>query len=712
MSCNISIPMEDIIEAVQGELAKEFISIDNGVGNNTTLNSPNIKGDVTFDSAARDALCSALAECVDEKLKALEDELDGKIEDTEAALSQAIADAKEDLEDDIDLLRKSFEDSQEQQDAAFDAKIAAQKELFEQAIAAGDDALGARIDNLDGKVDHQREDLEKAIEAGDDALGARIDNLDNKVDHQREDLEQAITAGDEVLDTRIDALDGKVDHQREDLENAIAAGDAALGARIDNLGDIVSSEVSASKITSVTRVSDTVTIKLASGAEYPFSITDETLSKDRPVNFAPSHDGKNIEITLADGSVLDMTRDEFADWLSGEDSTLATDDELAALKEELNQSFLDELNSRLESLEHDQAVITSDETSLILTNDDGSKSKVELTNLIKLSSDSGNLLEVRDNGLYYGTEAPPDLAKFYVDAEAGSDENEGTTATSPFRTLSKALKSSPSNLTNTIYLKATTRNGLQQSYDWDTNHTVSGGATRRIQTYGQYHYNDSVMSCIKSKVAGGVGINYSEEWVRPILRPVWVTSSNPLRVQGFSSVNLNQGNIDFNGVTFDINKSNIDTNEYRAYQEAFVRGSGAISLHSCRIIGNTDNDALGVYAKLYLADTGSVISISSRNTRVLSVGDEDPLTTPSLRGLISLAGRGNGSVSYDDNYFQGLGITKEKILECGVPQAIVDNTNFVGGNIGTFFRSKGFISGVVTHSNGTPLNLSSNFEIK
>lgn len=215
MSCNISIPMEEINEAVREELAKEFISIEDGVGNNTTLNSPNIKGDVTFDSAAREALCSALAECVDEKLKALEDKLDGKIEDTEAALSQAIADAKSDLEADINLLRTSLETLR-----------------------------------------------------------------------------------------------------------------------------------SETKIKSIERTDDTVTVELMDGTKFSFSVADDECNDcGRAVDFDISEDGNSLDITLADGTKLDLTHKELTDWLASKDSALATDQELQDVYDALdaNKVSKDEL---------------------------------------------------------------------------------------------------------------------------------------------------------------------------------------------------------------------------------------------------------------------------------------------------------------------------------------------------------------------------------
>ena len=55
-----------------------------------------------------------------------------------------------------------------------------------------------------------------------------------------------------------------------------------------------------------------------------------------------------------------------------------------------------------------------------------------------LSNHSGNLLQVRDDGLYYGMKQEPRYESLYVDAQRGNDDNPGTRE-QPLRTLTKAL---------------------------------------------------------------------------------------------------------------------------------------------------------------------------------------------------------------------------------------------------------------------------------
>ena len=60
---------------------------------------------------------------------------------------------------------------------------------------------------------------------------------------------------------------------------------------------------------------------------------------------------------------------------------------------------------------------------------------------IRISQQYGNLLERRSDGLYYGIEAPPDLANLYVSNDG--DDNASGTRANPLRTLEAALNRIP-----------------------------------------------------------------------------------------------------------------------------------------------------------------------------------------------------------------------------------------------------------------------------
>lgn len=89
-----------------------------------------------------------------------------------------------------------------------------------------------------------------------------------------------------------------------------------------------------------------------------------------------------------------------------------------------------------------------------------------------LSSDAGNLLEARSNGLYCGNgSVASNVAKdIYVDVNEGNDSNPGTKA-QPFRTLVHALKSLTSVGEYVFHLKENQRHQL----DADESIVIPGG---------------------------------------------------------------------------------------------------------------------------------------------------------------------------------------------------------------------------------------------
>ena len=62
MACNVQIPVDDIAEEVKQLLnLDQYVKQDNGTANNLTL-----KGGVTLDSATKQDLCEALANCFED----------------------------------------------------------------------------------------------------------------------------------------------------------------------------------------------------------------------------------------------------------------------------------------------------------------------------------------------------------------------------------------------------------------------------------------------------------------------------------------------------------------------------------------------------------------------------------------------------------------------------------------------------------------------
>lgn len=68
-----------------------------------------------------------------------------------------------------------------------------------------------------------------------------------------------------------------------------------------------------------------------------------------------------------------------------------------------------------------------------------------------ISGDNGNLLQLRQDGLYYGAEAPIDVGTMYVNNVTGDDTAAGTKA-NPVKTIQEALSRGPGNINRTIEL--------------------------------------------------------------------------------------------------------------------------------------------------------------------------------------------------------------------------------------------------------------------
>lgn len=68
-----------------------------------------------------------------------------------------------------------------------------------------------------------------------------------------------------------------------------------------------------------------------------------------------------------------------------------------------------------------------------------------------ISGDNGNLLQLRQDGLYYGEEAPIDVGTMYVNNVTGDDTAAGTKA-NPVKTIREALSRGPGNINRTIEL--------------------------------------------------------------------------------------------------------------------------------------------------------------------------------------------------------------------------------------------------------------------
>ena len=128
---------------------------------------------------------------------------------------------------------------------------------------------------------------------------------------------------------------------------------------------------------------------------------------------------------------------------------------------------------------------------------------------IRLSSDNGNLLQQRKNGLYYGIEAPPDTANLYVSSTMGDDGNTGT-RTAPLKTIREAFLRNSVGTTFTVHL-----------YENDTHDVLSSwgrfgsGKAATFKPYGDVFDALIVRNPVRS-----YDIYRSRELIRPVMRLV------------------------------------------------------------------------------------------------------------------------------------------------------------------------------------------------
>lgn len=164
---------------------------------------------------------------------------------------------------------------------------------------------------------------------------------------------------------------------------------------------------------------------------------------------------------------------------------------------------------------------------------------------IPISPDGGNLLENRGNGLYYGMQAPPDIANLYISGNYGIDTNPGT-KDNPLKTLdrlSDILNSrNPSGIVNVWLHAGEVFQGTKMLY-------VGNGAL----TLTFYYYNDPIFGDAYS-------IGQYNPWLdRRLNRPKIVYDTfynkNTNTIQPSSFIGTTQLSLIYQGVDVDVNDS-------------------------------------------------------------------------------------------------------------------------------------------------------------
>ena len=96
---------------------------------------------------------------------------------------------------------------------------------------------------------------------------------------------------------------------------------------------------------------------------------------------------------------------------------------------------------------------------------------------VKLSKDKGNLLETRDDGLYYGVTAPADTSLLYVSSSMGNDSNAGT-RDQPLRTIAAAFRK---NRPNQMFIVRIYENDV---HEWKSSEGTFDNYLFMIEPYG------------------------------------------------------------------------------------------------------------------------------------------------------------------------------------------------------------------------------------
>lgn len=125
---------------------------------------------------------------------------------------------------------------------------------------------------------------------------------------------------------------------------------------------------------------------------------------------------------------------------------------------------------------------------------------------IKLSPDNGNLIEVRDNGLYYGTQAHVDTSNLYISSSIGDDSNIGTRE-SPLKTIREAFKRNRPNQQFTMHL-----------FEDDTHEWRSSWGLKDNYIFNIYPYGSFADFCMSLNPISTVNWQRAQELKRPTIK--------------------------------------------------------------------------------------------------------------------------------------------------------------------------------------------------
>jgi hypothetical protein len=322
---------------------------------------------------------------------------------------------------------------------------------------------------------------------------------------------------------------------------------------------------------------------------------------------------------------------------------------------------------------------------------------------VKLSPDTGNLLDLRVNGLYYGTQASADVSELYIDPGAGSDSNAGNIPQAPLKTLNRAISMVREDQSSTFYLRA------GQTFVLDRGMNISGGAKRTITVYGDpYQYGGALYPPNYPSVEVPY---YYWEIIDAVQRPIirgWVSYSTTSHTYAVASMNpVNGGNLFLQGIILDAKPINdVDTghtsvptdldNTWRRTNTGIIYGnaSGTLTMRGCKL--------------------QSPACPAGYN------GSEPDLTKAPWWTPIDSSAQGDVAAvqmnhcNWPDGGNQrliGMAAASSRLYTTGWPtnpQVITSQYPELAYNLGTKLVVNGAISGIVRDGDGKPRNISAN----
>lgn len=253
---------------------------------------------------------------------------------------------------------------------------------------------------------------------------------------------------------------------------------------------------------------------------------------------------------------------------------------------------------------------------------------------IRISPDSGNLLQKRPTGLYYGVEAPPDTRNLYVSSSTGDDANKGT-RTSPLRTIREAIIRNNVGTAFNIHLFEDDVHDILASWG-----RVGNGKLMTFRPYGP------VFDSVALRNPRSTWELYrSEDLHRPRVRIIadasFYDGNTQTEVMGLvSSLSPSTGHISSLGIHWDLT-AEADLAVTHSNQQLFghdvntsnvgcvfelgkdfyfhmVGSNNSVSFDSCKVITTKGNKLLGLAQagslSLYIAGTGKSGQVSVSRT--------------------------------------------------------------------------------------------------